>query len=105
MTQTYPNTPYAGQYQESREEFQVMGEQLVATVEKLVHEGNVRRIIIKQEGRIILEIPLTIGVVGAAKAISRPHDRCPGRSPAYPGLPSPKRPSATSTRAEPSAVR
>ncbi len=68
MTQTYPNTPYAGQYQESREEFQVMGEQLVATVEKLIHEGNVRRIIIKQEGRIILEIPLTIGVVGALVA-------------------------------------
>ncbi len=68
MTQTYPNTPYAGQYQESREEFQVMGEQLVATVEKLLHEGNVRRIIIKQEGRIILEIPLTIGVVGALVA-------------------------------------
>src|SRR5205814_8595705 len=62
------NTPYAGQYQESREEFQVMGEQLVATVEKLIHEGNVRRIIIKQEGRTILEIPLTIGVVGALVA-------------------------------------
>src|SRR5947207_2639880 len=68
MTQTYPNLPYAGQYQESREEFQVMGEQLVATVEKLLHEGNVRRIIIKQEGRTILEIPLTIGVVGALVA-------------------------------------
>ena len=33
-------------------------------VRELVHEGNVRRIIIKQEGHTILEIPLTVGVVG-----------------------------------------
>ncbi len=37
MTQTYPNAPYTGQYQEYREELQVMGEQLTATVEKLIH--------------------------------------------------------------------
>jgi hypothetical protein len=68
MTQTYPNAPYTGQYQEYREELQVMGEQLAATVEKLIHEGNVRRIIIKQEGHPILEIPLTVGVVGVLLA-------------------------------------
>jgi hypothetical protein len=68
MTQTYPNAPYTGQHQEYREELQVIGEQLVATVEKLIHEGNVRRIIIKQEGHPILEIPLTIGVVGVLVA-------------------------------------
>jgi Domain of unknown function (DUF4342) len=41
-----------------------MGEQAVATVERLLHEGNVRRISIKHEGHTVLEIPLTIGVVG-----------------------------------------
>jgi len=68
MTQTVPNTPGTGQHQEYREEWQVMGNQLLATVERLIHEGNVRRIIIKQEGRTVMEIPLTIGVVGAVLA-------------------------------------
>ena len=48
------------------EEHQVSGEGLVARVKELVREGNVRRIIIKnEEGRSIMEIPLTLGVVGA----------------------------------------
>lgn len=48
------------------EEFQVSGEDLIATIKEVVHEGNVRRIIIKnEEGRTLIEIPLTIGVVGA----------------------------------------
>lgn len=68
MTQTTPNAPNAGQHQEYREEWQVMGNQLLATVERLIHEGNVHRIIIKQEGRTVMEIPLTIGVVGAVLA-------------------------------------
>ncbi|HLI08031.1 MAG TPA: DUF4342 domain-containing protein [Ktedonobacteraceae bacterium] len=51
------------------DELQVMGEQLLSKVKELVHEGNVRRIIIKdQNGHTILEIPLTIGVVGAILA-------------------------------------
>ena len=54
MTQTIPNTPSAGQQPEYREEFHVMGEQLVTTVEQLLHEGNVRRIIIKHEGHTVL---------------------------------------------------
>jgi hypothetical protein len=42
------------------------GERLVARVRELVREGNVRRIIIKnEEGRTLIELPLTIGVVGA----------------------------------------
>jgi hypothetical protein len=49
-----------------REEFRVPGEKLLGKVKQLVHEGNVRRIIIKNEdGRTIIEIPLTMGVVGA----------------------------------------
>lgn len=48
------------------EEFRVDGEQLVAKLKELLHEGNIRRIIIKdKEGRTLIEVPLTIGVVGA----------------------------------------
>ncbi len=49
-----------------KEEFQVTGDALVAKIKELVHEGNVRRIILKnEEGKILIESPLTIGVVGA----------------------------------------
>lgn len=49
------------------EEFVVSGEDVLARIKKLVHEGNTRRIIIKNdEGRVLVEIPLTIGLVGAA---------------------------------------
>ena len=51
-----------------QEELQVMGEQLLTKVRELIHEGNVRRIIIKQEGQTIMEFPLTVGVVGAFAA-------------------------------------
>lgn len=48
------------------EELRVEGEQLLAEVKKLLHEGNVRRIIIKNsEGAVIMEIPLTLGLAGA----------------------------------------
>jgi hypothetical protein len=47
------------------EEFRVNGESLIAKVKEILHEGNVRRIIIKDEkGTTYIEIPLTIGVVG-----------------------------------------
>lgn len=50
-------------------EFRVRGEHLVSRIKEILHEGNVRRIIIKNdEGRTLLEIPLTIGVVGAVLA-------------------------------------
>ena len=41
---------------------------MIETVKNLIHEGNVRRISIKQDGRTIAEFPLTFGVVGAALA-------------------------------------
>jgi hypothetical protein len=48
------------------EEIKTTGEQLLAKVKELVHEGNVRRIIVKnEEGKTLIEIPLTLGVVGA----------------------------------------
>ena len=48
-------------------EFTINGDEVVAKVKELVHEGNVRRIIIKnEEGRTMLEVPLAIGVIGVA---------------------------------------
>ena len=48
------------------EEYRVTGEGVVAKVKELVHEGTIRRLIIKnEEGRSLLEVPLTLGVVGA----------------------------------------
>lgn len=49
-----------------KEEFKVNGEELLTKVKELINEGNVRRIIIKnKEGKAFIELPLTIGVVGA----------------------------------------
>ena len=48
------------------EELSISGEDLVSTVKNLVHQGNIRRITIEnRDGRTLLEIPLTLGVVGA----------------------------------------
>ncbi len=47
------------------EEFRVEGEKLIAKVKELFHEGNIRRVIIKdKEGKTVMEIPVTLGVVG-----------------------------------------
>jgi hypothetical protein len=49
------------------EEHKVPGEKLLSRIRELVHQGNIRRIIIKNdEGRALIEIPLTLGVVGVA---------------------------------------
>jgi hypothetical protein len=51
------------------EEFTVNGEELLAKVKSLINEGNIRRIIIKDDsGKTLVELPLTIGVVGAILA-------------------------------------
>lgn len=48
------------------EEFKVKGEDLLAKIKQIIHEGNVSRIIIKnEEDKVYLEIPVTIGVIGA----------------------------------------
>ena len=49
MAETEPNV----EQKQGFEELQVMGEQLLTKVKELVHEGNVRRIIIKQEGHTL----------------------------------------------------
>jgi hypothetical protein len=48
------------------EEIHVSGDALVAKIKELVNQGNIRRIILKnEEGKTLVEIPLTVGVVGA----------------------------------------
>jgi hypothetical protein len=52
-----------------REEFRVRGEVLVEKVKELVHEGNIRRVmIVDGDGKTLLDIPLTLGVLGALVA-------------------------------------
>jgi hypothetical protein len=65
MTQT---DPHMTKTNDIIEELQVVGEQLLGKVKELIREGNVRRIRIKQDGHVILEIPLTIGLVGVVLA-------------------------------------
>ncbi len=50
-----------------KEEFKVTGGEIIDKVKELIHEGNIRRITIKNEtGDTLIEIPLTLGLVGAA---------------------------------------
>ena len=37
-------------------------------IKQIIHEGNVRRVVIKQEGRTVVEFPMTVGVVGTVLA-------------------------------------
>jgi hypothetical protein len=48
--------------------FKAESENVVEKVKELVHEGNVRRVIVKHEGRVVAEFPLTAGVVGVVLA-------------------------------------
>jgi uncharacterized membrane protein YvbJ len=51
------------------EEFKVSADDLVRTVKKLLHEGNIRRILIKDEkGKTLMDIPVAVGVVGTILA-------------------------------------
>jgi len=55
------------QSQQRTQEFTLNGDEVVAKVKELIHEGNIRRITIKNEdGRTMLEVPLTLGLIGAA---------------------------------------
>ncbi|HVQ00988.1 MAG TPA: DUF4342 domain-containing protein [Candidatus Thermoplasmatota archaeon] len=51
------------------EEFKVSADDLVKTVKRLIHEGNIRRIVIKDDkGKALMDIPVTVGVVGTILA-------------------------------------
>jgi hypothetical protein len=54
---------------EEKTEFKVSGEDLLKKIKQIIHEGNARRIYIKDEnGHVFIEIPLTVGIVGVALA-------------------------------------
>ena len=56
-------------FQDFVEEVQVLGKDLVEKVKSLIHEGNVRRIIVRDEhGNTFVEIPVTVAAVGAVLA-------------------------------------
>ena len=50
------------------ESFKAEGEAAADKIRALIHEGNVRRIVVQHEGRTIAEFPLTAGIVGAVLA-------------------------------------
>lgn len=50
------------------ESFKVAADQLVDAIKQIIHEGNVRRVIIKQDGRTVVEFPITVGVIGTVFA-------------------------------------
>jgi hypothetical protein len=50
------------------ESFKAEGDQIVEKVKRLIHEGNVRRVIVQLDGRTVAEFPLTAGVVGTLLA-------------------------------------
>jgi hypothetical protein len=51
----------------TKEEFKVTGSEVIEKIKDLIHQGNIRRITLKDDsGKAILEIPLTLGLVGAA---------------------------------------
>lgn len=53
----------------NKSEFKVTGEELLGKIKEIIHEGNARKIIIKNDkGETYLEIPVTIGVIGAILA-------------------------------------
>jgi hypothetical protein len=59
---------HAQESQQKVDSVRATGTELIDTIKDLIHEGNVRRITIKQDGHTIAEFPLSFGVVGAALA-------------------------------------
>jgi Domain of unknown function (DUF4342) len=51
-----------------RERIEGTTDQILAQIRKLLDEGNIRRVLVKQQGRTIAEFPLTVGVVGTVIA-------------------------------------
>jgi hypothetical protein len=50
------------------EEIEIAGEQLVDKVKEILHEGNVRRLRVRHEGHIVLEVPITLAAIGVVLA-------------------------------------
>jgi hypothetical protein len=68
MVDTHSTGPTASPPPRS-EEFQFSGDTLISKIKEIIRAGNVRRIVIKnEEGRVLIDIPLTLGVVGTLLA-------------------------------------
>jgi len=65
MTDT-SNDPHSDDAPEGREKYKVAGDKVVSTIKELIHEGNVRHVVVKNDdGRTLIEFPVSIGVAGA----------------------------------------
>ena len=51
-----------------REKVEGTTDQILAQIRKLLDEGNIRRVLVKHQGRVVAEFPLTVGVVGTVIA-------------------------------------
>ena len=51
-----------------REKLEGTTEQVLAQIRRLIDEGNIRRVVVKQHGKVVAEFPLTVGVVGTVIA-------------------------------------
>ena len=58
-----------------REKIEGTTEQILAQIKRLIDEGNIRRVLVKQQGKVIAEFPLTVGVVGTVIAPGGGRDR------------------------------
>ncbi|HOP09487.1 MAG TPA: DUF4342 domain-containing protein [Candidatus Methanofastidiosa archaeon] len=52
----------------SSTEFKVSADELVSKVKELIHEGNIRRIKVKQDEKVLMEVPLSVSVIGIVLA-------------------------------------
>ncbi len=50
------------------ETVKLQGERIVDEARRIIHEGNVRRVVVKQRGQVVAEFPLTVGVVASVVA-------------------------------------
>ncbi len=51
-----------------REKIEGTTDQILTQIGRLIDEGNARRVLVKQHGRVVAEFPLTVGVVGTVIA-------------------------------------
>ncbi len=50
------------------QKIEAKGNELIDQLKAILHEGNVRRVVIKQGNRTVAEFPLTVGIVGTVAA-------------------------------------
>ena len=63
-SQTPPQAPSG----DPTKEFRIRGSQLIDKVNEVVAAGNVRKVIVKHDGKVVVEFPLTVGVIGSLLA-------------------------------------